>query len=270
MRNWKKVIAGAMCLMMLETPAVLTSPAAVMAAEVTAEAEAPVVKEGLQKENGKYYFYENGVMQKNCWKDVTRVSKGKNVTYRYYFSSTGAAYAAAKGQVTLVKKIRGKYYGFNSYGVMAKNAFRIAKVKKGSRTLVYRYYFGSNGAACTGKRVSGTNEIAVKKIGKKYYGFYTNGRMLKGNWVRGSKFYVFNSKTGIYDAAKSKRLRSASAYGKDAAQLRSLLGKPNKTVTADSCYGDGKDLLLYYQNFIVTLFKSSATGKEIVLGVMSR
>lgn len=275
MRNWKKAVAGALCLMMLETPAVLTKPAEVFAAEAAVEntVETPALKEGLVKENGKFYFYVKGVKQKSCWKDIERVSGGKTVTSRYYFSRSGEALAAAKGQGTLVKKIGSKYYGFDIYGRMIKNSFRTVKVKKKGKTSVYRYYFGSNGAAYAGKMISGTNEIAVKKVGKKYYGFSADGKMARGNWVKGNKLYAFHPKTGVYDAAKTKKLRKAAGYEKDASSLRALLGRPKKSKAVEGCYRPasvGSEVILYYDNFMVDIFRYSATGKEIVIGVMGR
>lgn len=65
---------------------------------------------------------------------------------------------------------------------------------------------------------------------------------------------------------KSARLRSAAVYEKDATELLGLLGAPKGMKTLDSCYGDGKDLILNYSTFYVNLFKS-AQGKKIVLGV---
>ena len=65
----------------------------------------PIVKNGLVQENGKYYFYKNGKMQKNFWKTV----EGK----KYYFKANGQA---ATGSC----KIKKKYYIFNEEGVFKK------------------------------------------------------------------------------------------------------------------------------------------------------
>lgn len=201
-KKWKKFLAAALCGFCLQAPvSAVTEPVAVMAENV---------KSGLQKENGKIYFYENGQKVRNTWKTVREVKKGKSV--------------------------------------------------------VSRYYFGANGAAYAGRKVYGTNVPAIKNINGKVYGFGSEGRMLRGIYVVNGKFYVFDSKTGVINQTKSARLRSASAYEKDAAQLRSLLGRPKKTKVMDSCYGDGKDLILNYSTFYVNLFRNQQ-GKEIVLGV---
>lgn len=201
-RKWKKFLAVAISVLCLQAPTSLVSePFTVMAEEV---------KTGLQRENGKAYFYQNGQKVKNTWKTVKEIKNGKSV--------------------------------------------------------LSRYYFGSNGAAYAGKKIYGTYVPAIKLINGKYYAFGTEGRMLRGIYVVNGKFYVFDSKTGIGNLQKSAILRSASAYEMDASKLRSLLGKPKKTKVLESCYGDGQDLLLRYSTFYVNLFRDKQ-GKEIVLGV---
>lgn len=201
-KKWKKYLAVVLSAFCLQAPVTaVTEPAVVMAAEV---------KSGLQRENGKIYFYQNGKKVVNTWKTVKEIKKGK--------------------------------------------------------AIVSRYYFGPNGAAYAGKKVYGVNVPAVKLINGKYYGFGTEGRMLKGIYVVNGKFYFFDTNTGVVNQTKSARLRSAAVYQKDASELRSLLGKPKGTKTLDSCYGDGKDLILNYSTFYVNLFRNKQ-GKEIVLGV---
>lgn len=176
---------------------------------------------------------------------------------------TVEAAAVKKG----LKKEGGKYY-FYDKGKRVKNTWKTVKVKKNGKIVSYRYYFGKNGAAYAGRLVYGLRTPAVKKINGKYYGFGISGRMIKGTYVINDKFFVFNSKTGVGDAARSKQLRKASAYQKDASALRKMLGKPKKTQVMDSCYGDGKDVLLTYPTFCVSLFRNTS-GKEIVLGISS-
>ena len=167
-----------------------------------------------------------------------------------------------------LKKEKGKYY-FYVKGNKVKNTWRTIKVKSNGKTVSYRYYFGKDGAAYMGRRVGGVNVPIVRNVNGKYYAFGTTARMVKGIYVINDKFWSFNSKTGVYEPGMSKQLRKASAYEKNAATLRKLLGKPGKTEVLDSCYGDGKDLMLYYPNFVVNLFKNTK-GKEIVLGIMAR
>lgn len=271
MKKWKRALAGALCLLMVETPAFLSQPSSVVYAAEETASSVNNVKNGLVKEKGKYYFYVDGV-KKTGWRNVTSTVKGKKVTNRYYFGKNGAAYAASDSQGTLVKKIKGKYYGFDKKGRMITNKFRSVKKKKGKKTVTYRYYFGKNGAAYTGKKVNGVKEIAVKKIGSKSYGFDVYGRMVKGIWVKGVKIYSFDTKNGVYSSSKSKKLNHAAEYLKDAAEIRRLLGTPKKTEQVEGCFlapSEGSEYLLYYDNFALDIVRYKATGKEVVVGPMA-
>lgn len=300
MKKWKRILAVVLCMACMQVP-VITETGAV-------QVQAATVKKGLKKEGTRYYYYENGVRVKNAWRTVSKIQNGKTVSYRYYFDKNGVAYAGKKvngvTQIAL-KKISGCYYGFDSYGRMVKgsylisgayrifsrttgkltgivkengkyyyyvdskivkNAFKNVKTKTSTRT----YYFGSNGAAYCGKiNAYGEKVPLVKKIGSSYYGFDTAGIMLKGTYVINDKLYVFSAKDGKYNKKQTTKLRDASKEGVNAKQLRTLLGKPLRTEVMDSCMGDGKDELLYYSRFIVSLYKDKK-GKETVLGVISR
>lgn len=167
-----------------------------------------------------------------------------------------------------LKKENGKYYYYVN-GQKVKNTWKTISVKGQKK----RFYFGSNGAAYAGKVEFGQEVLAFKKISGKWYCFDKNGYMQKGlrvvqNSTGGTKFCYFNSK-GVYDAKVTTKYRSAAKYKKNAATLRKLLGKPKKTVTTDSCYGPGKDLLLYYTHYTISLYRNTQ-GKEIVLGIANR
>lgn len=203
MKKLKKLLILVLCLAMVQVlPQSAVQPANVQAASK---------REGLVKseKTGRYYFYEKGKLVKNKWKTV----KSKNGKYyRYYFGSNGAAYAAnddlSKYNV-IIKTIKGKVYGFDSYGHLAKGV-----------------YVAENG-----------------------------------------KFYVFNTKTGIYDVKRTKNYRNAAKFKANAAVLRKYLGKPKKTETTDSCFIlGGKDVVLTYSRFIVSLCRYPNSTKEIVLG----
>lgn len=205
MKKWKRILAVMICVLFVQVPlTALSEPVAVEAA----------VKSGLKKEKKQYYYYVKGKRVKNTWKTVKVKSKGKKVSYRYYF--------------------------------------------------------GKNGAAYKGKKSNGVVIPAVKRIKGKYYGFSNTGRMVKGTYYIKNKLYSFSSKNGVYNASATKKLRNAAVRGKDAKTLRKLLGKPAKTKTYSySCYGDGKDVLLYYSHVIVALFKDK-TGKEIIVGLSAK
>lgn len=128
MKKWtKKILVAVLCLMMLQMPA--AEPLiAVQTVQAASTAKAAKVKNGLKKEGGQYYYYVKGKKVKNTWKTVTVANKttGKKMTYRYYFSNTGKAYKGGTffgENYLLVKKIGGKYYGFNRYAQMVKGVY---------------------------------------------------------------------------------------------------------------------------------------------------
>ena len=169
----------------------------------------------------------------------------------------------------LVEK-NGKYYYYNSKGKKITNKWKVIKID-GKK---YKYYFGKNGAAYAGKEVYGQKVYTVKKIGKKQYGFDTDGKMLKGVYLSydsknfGYKFYAFDSKTGVLSTKKSVKLRKASEQGDKWSVLKKLLGKPQKSEELEGgCYGDGTEYLYTYKNFAVNTFKLADGSAEIVLGV---
>ena len=181
------------------------------------------------------------------------------------------------GQATVKKglvKEKGKYYFYevkeDGTSARIKNKWKNVKDAKTKKT--YRYYFGKDGAAYAGsKDMFGRKKLAVKKIGGKQYGFDTNARMIKGVAASyldsGEKLYAFHSKTGVYDVAKTKKIRKVYGYAKKAAPLRQLLGKPIKIKKGTGCYGNGKEYLLYYDNFVLSTGET-AKGVEVIFGVL--
>ena len=177
---------------------------------------------------------------------------------------------AATVKKGLVKE-NGKYYYYvvkkNCESEKLKEKWKNIKVTKNGKTTTYRYYFGKNGAAYAGSVKFGVKTPAVKKIGSKYYGFGTDARMLKGTYIINDKFYVFNSKTGVYDNGKSTKLRKAYGYEKKASELKKLLGKPKKTEKLNGCYGNGKEYILHYPNFVLNTAENGK-GVEVILGAL--
>ena len=112
MKKFKKVFA-VLLLMLLVTAPVVTAATQ----PVTVEAAAKK-KTKLKKVKGKYYAYEKGKKVCNKWRTI-KVGKKK---YRFYFDKKGRAYKANKAAMgktgVLVKKIKGKYYGFDYQGHM--------------------------------------------------------------------------------------------------------------------------------------------------------
>ena len=180
------------------------------------------------------------------------------------------------GQTTVKKglvKEKGKYYFYevkeDGTSARIKNKWKNVKDAKTKKT--YRYYFGKDGAAYAGsKDMFGRKKLAVKKIGGKQYGFDTNARMIKGVAASyldsGEKLYAFNSKTGVYDVAMTKKIRKAYGYEKKAAPLKKLLGKPKKIKKTPICWGNTKGYVLYYDNFMLETGET-IEGVEVIFGV---
>lgn len=94
--------------------------------------------------------------------------------------------------------------------------------------------------------------------------FYENGEVATGIIVINKKFYCFNS-NGKYLAEKTEKIRKAAKYEKPFSKLKKFIGNPNKSKYYASCYGNGKDGVLTYDNFTVYTFKPNK-GKEIFMG----
>lgn len=121
MKKWIKILAMVLCLMLVQLP--VLEPVTTL--QTVQAATTKTVKNGLKKENGQYYYYVKGKKVKNAWKTVTVANSKthKKTSYRYYFTGTGRAYKGGTSwgeSYIVVKKIGGKYYGFNKYAQMVK------------------------------------------------------------------------------------------------------------------------------------------------------
>lgn len=195
-------------------------------------------------------------------------------------SYTTETVQAAKVKKGLKKE--GKYYYYYVNGKRVKNQWKTVKVKSNGKTVSYRYYFGKNGRAYAAPNLKSDygykQNIVVKKIGKYYYGFNRYGRMVKSGYYNNpQKFdkngdsytYYFNAK-GRLVSSKSKAIRKAAAYGKDAAAVRKILGKPIKEIKQNSCFGEpGDDYMLRYANIDVSVHRYP-DGREMMFGIFPR
>ena len=171
MKKTKRFLAVVLCMLLMLTPL------AVVAETVTVQAAEPqTVKVKLDKKTGKRYGYdENNQKVTQQW-GVT--AKG----FRYYFGKNGAAYQADQDMVgkygILMKKIDGKYYGFDVSGHTVKgirvgsvSMYEIPKLyyfnpKTGAvdkkKTSLYRKY------AATSTLAKQNNASKIKKVLGKY------------------------------------------------------------------------------------------------------
>ncbi len=93
--------------------------------------------------------------------------------------------------------------------------------------------------------------------------FYEDGEVATGIVVINKKFYCFNQ-NGKYLVQKTAKIRKAAKYEKPFANLKKFIGQPNKSKYYTSCYGNGQDGVLTYDNFTIYTFKP-AKGKEIFM-----
>lgn len=155
---------------------------------------------------GRYYYYFNtktgarrsGLLtirgKKYFFSSVNGVRRRGLITYKgntYYFGKN--AYAVIGHQ-----KINGKYYFFNSKGIMLKNTW-----------LAGKYYYGSNGVRLTGWQeikgkqyyfdpVTGIVQKGLIKVDGSQYFFGDDGSLttLYGLQKIGNKYYYYDEETG--------------------------------------------------------------------------
>ena len=157
MKKTKRFFAVVLCMLLMLTPL------AVVAETVTVQAAGPqTVKVKLDKKTGKRYGYdENNQKVTQQW-GVT--AKG----FRYYFGKNGAAYQADQDMVgkygILMKKINGKYYGFDVSGHTVKG-IRVGSVSMYEVPKLY-YFNPKTGAVDTKKTTLYRKYAATSTLGK--------------------------------------------------------------------------------------------------------
>ena len=177
MKKTKRFLAVVLCMLLMLTPL------AVVAETVTVQAAGPqTVKVKLDKKTGKRYGYdENNQKVTQQW-GVT--AKG----FRYYFGKNGAAYQADQDMVgkygILMKKINGKYYGFDVSGHTVKG-IRVGSVSM--YEIPKLYYFNPKTGAVDKKKTSlyrkyaATSTLAKQNNASKILGKYKKCTISKGN-----------------------------------------------------------------------------------------
>ncbi|MCQ2508537.1 MAG: hypothetical protein MJ097_07115 [Dorea sp.] len=201
--------------------------------EETEEPEVEV-KEGLQLEDGAYYYYVNGETVKSKWIDLGSKT--------YFFGSNGKA-------KTGLATIKGKTYLFNTKGVLKKASSSTAVITlEGKKYLV---------------TTSGTVKKNAWDSTKTYY-FGRKFLPVTGKQVINGKFYAFSS-NGKKNVDVTKKIQAACKYNKSPiAPLLRMIGNPTKTKYVRGCFGSGKDGYLTFKYFIVFTYKEGA--KEVFMG----
>lgn len=233
----KKIVTAILCLFILAAEPMIFSVVAYADGKNMSSENTDMVLDGLLYEDGYYHYYEDEERVTNRW-----VILDGNT---YYFKKNGNA-AVSKC------KIEGKYYVFNNKGHLIQPAYKkVTNVKTANGTR--KYYISPDGTA-----INGWTED------HRYY-FYENMEMAKGIIVIKKKFYCFNP-DGKYDKRKTSKIHNVAEYEKPFADLKKIIGTPNKSRYYASCYGNGKDGVLSYDGFTVYTFKPDK-GKEIFMDV---
>ena len=242
MKKWKKIVLALLVVCLCQTGAVTLIPAV--------SVEAAAVKNGLKNENGKLYYYENGVKVKQ---QLVRISD----TRIYYFGKDGSAVV---------------------------NAFKTLK-ENGTK---YSFYFGANGKAVVAKKLYGQERnFVLKKIKGVYYGFDTSAHRIKGMWVNSKGvLYAFNA-NGTYNASKTKTYRAAikkyrgkkptsdTGYTEVYSYLKKRLGK-HTVLKGSSCFIWGSlndkytDITMQFANFNILLVRNERTKQYYFSDIYSR
>ena len=143
------------------------------------EPEKPVLKEGWNSVDGKWYYVENGVKLTDCWKKIDGSW--------FYFEKDGAA-------ATGFKEINGYWYYFDSSCYMKTGWQKIDE---------NWYYFNDDGSAAKGWKKfedkwcffeeKGLASTGLKNIDGKYYYFGTDCYMRTGWRQIENNWYYFGS-----------------------------------------------------------------------------
>ena len=171
--------------------------------ETETETEAPALKDGLYTEDDKIYYYENGKLFTDGYKEV--VIDGQ--TYMYYFQKNGEAFT--KGLLEMNDGKTSYYYYFQSngqafnggykststYTVIDENGYLVDK----SDGVKHHYYFQKNGSAF----MDGTLEF-TNTHGTYIFYFQKNGQGFTGGYKSTKTYSVADINGNITNKADKK------------------------------------------------------------------
>lgn len=146
---------------------------------------------GWKEIDNNCYYYDQNKRRADGWRKINKVW--------YYFDGNDAVYPGIMLKDT-VRKINGKYYLFNTKGVMLTGWIKRTEGwyyanSDGSLVLGWKksggkwYYLDGNNSEHVGLMVENKNML----INGKYYGFNANGAMLTGWFKRTEGWYYANS-----------------------------------------------------------------------------
>ena len=163
----------------------------------------PEIKNGLIEEDGKIYYYDNGVMFTGGYKEVT---VDGTVRY-YYFQEDGTAFT--EGYKPFDKNGKRVYYYFQADGTAFTGGYK--EFEQGGKK--YYFFFNNDGSAFT----DGYKEVVLD--GKtRYFYFLANGQGFNTGYktaeIGGKKYYFYFDSNGqaITDQVKEVSLGTRKTY----------------------------------------------------------
>lgn len=167
------------------------------------EEELPSVKSGLLEENGKFYYYENGVPFTGGYKELPV----NGVMKYYYFQEDGTAFTG--GYKAFDKNGTRVYYYFQEDGTAFTSGYK--NFEQGGKQ--YYFFFQEDGTAFT----SGYKEIIIDGT-LRYFYFLANGQGFNTGYktvmIDGVKYYFYFESNGqaATDTMEAVPLGTRTAY----------------------------------------------------------
>ena len=249
-----------------------------------------VPKNGWQKENGEWLFYENNQPIKN-WKkiagvwyffDQNGIMASNRIVNDYAFHTSGAMvenswvkiadkwyYATDSGKIVRNKweKIKGIWYYFNSDGVMASNQWKDA------------YYLKNSGAMAEKEWIfdKSYNSWFYLKSGGAYdsrewidaYYLKSGGYMAKNEWIFDPNYnaWYYLKEDGSYVTGAFNIENKEYFFQGDGKWIQSPKYFKVKPITA-YIYSESGDILSYVnQGSIVTYDSSKSKGSRLAVSI---
>lgn len=249
-----------------------------------------VPKNGWQKENGEWLFYENNQPIKN-WKkivgvwyffDQNGIMASNRIVNDYAFHTSGAMvenswvkiadkwyYATDSGKILRNKweKIKGIWYYFNSDGVMASNQWKDAYYLKNSGAMAEKEWIFDKSYNSWFYLKSGGAYASREWIGAYY--LKSGGYMAENEWIFDPNYnaWYYLKEDGSYVTGVFNIKNKEYFFQNDGKWIQSPKYFKVKPITA-YIYSESGDILSYVnQGSIVTYDSSKSKGSRLAVSI---
>ena len=249
-----------------------------------------VPKNGWQKENGEWLFYENNQPIKN-WKkiagvwyffDQNGIMASNRIVNDYAFHTSGAMvenswvkiadkwyYATDSGKIVRNKweKIKGIWYYFNSDGVMASNQWKDAYYLKNSGAMAEKEWIFDKSYNSWFYLKSGGAYASREWIGAYY--LKSGGYMAKNEWIFDPNYnaWYYLKEDGSYVTGGFNIKNKEYFFQSNGKWIQSPKYFKVKPITA-YIYSESGDILSYVnQGSIVTYDSSKSKGSRLAVSI---